>query len=240
MLHSTFSAGYSGTEKQAFLRPGSFRPATDRKGCLYAWGHNNDALALLSSTYWNGLGRGPAQYNRTPTFSGDYGGQLWSNDTALARMDSAWTYFKALSGVADDTVHLLGISMGALLVLNWARANLSKVASMCLVNPVIDLVDIHDRNIFGFGTEMDGVYGGSGGFATAAPTHSPALNAAAYEPIADRIRAYYGTTDPVVLQATVTDFCEASGAEAVSLGAVGHSAGALTPRDVAKFFALHP
>lgn len=235
MISAYELAAYHVGDASVVLRPNRSKPSA-RVGCLYAWGHGNTAEIVTNPAYWNGVGLAPAEVG-IPTISGDYGGQLWGNDTAIGRLDEAWAYLQS-KGAVSSQVFLLGISMGALLVLNWARLNLSKVRAICLLTPGIDLANIHDVTRLDLTAEIDAAYGGSAGYMAALPTHSPSQYAAALAG-GPPIRSYYSTDDPSITPQTVLDFSAASGGEAISLGAVGHSAGALVRSEVADFFQHH-
>jgi pimeloyl-ACP methyl ester carboxylesterase len=219
------------------MRERLHKPSVSRKGCLYFWGRGGNALTTNLIGYWNS-----PQFNVTdseiPVASGDYGStDHWGNDTSITRVGELWTYAQA-RGFTSDQVYLLTVSMGTLAALNWARQNPTKVAAVVAITPAIDLQDIHDVSRPDLATGINTAYGNEAGYLAALPTHSPAEYAA--ELNGDfPIRAYYSTDDSSVTPSTVTDFCTAAGGEAISLGAVGHSAGSLDGDDVASFFAAN-
>lgn len=133
-----------------------------------------------------------------PLISGAFGGPThWGTDTAQARVDEAVGILGSAEFAAKtDKVVLLGISMGALLALNWARANPAKVACLALMYPVTDLAYMHDTAALGFTAEIEAAYGGAAGYQAALATHNPQANAAAYEGMP--IKMWYSDADASV------------------------------------------
>ncbi len=63
-----------------------------------------------------------------PIIATDLGGpQTWGNPTAQARVATCKTYLQTTMGAKTGPVILVGISMGNLTALNYARNNLSSV-----------------------------------------------------------------------------------------------------------------
>lgn len=119
---------------------------------------------------------------QVPILSYDAGGTShWGNDAAQARTDDAIAYLRTKYGAGSGNtgkVVLVGVSMGSLLALNWAKNNPSQVAALVLFYPVTDLAAMHDATggaAGGAAAAIEAAYGGAGGYASALPTHSPIL-----------------------------------------------------------------
>lgn len=177
-----------------------------------------------------------------PAIATDLGASTWGNDTVIASYGSTVTFLNSRTGARTDRVMLLGMSMGALTVLNWAVANISKVAAIGLLLPCVDLADIHDNNRGGFQAAVEGAYGGLSGYTAAEPTHNPANFTATLSSVP--IRIWYSTDDPICVPSVVTAFGSAVGATMTSLGAVSHSWQSLAlanfdAQDAAEWFAQY-
>ena len=114
---------------------------------------------------------------------------------------------------------------------------MASVAAIALITPVVDVDDIHDNNRNGYAAEIEARYGGLAAFDAALPTHNPVAFAGQLAGIP--IKVWISSNDPVVIPATVDAFAAGSGAAVASLGAVGHTAGALDGADVASFLLPH-
>lgn len=213
-----------------------YRHDQSTRGCLYFWGHGNTAKTGRNALYWNGVQFDIAAAG-IPLFTADFTGDHWGNDASIATVASARTAMNAQLGPRTDKVLLAGISMGALLALNWARQNLASVAAVALVTPAVSLQDIHDNNRGGYAAEIEAAYDGLAAYTAALPTHNPVEYAAELEGVP--IEVWRSTTDTICTQATVDAFAATTGAEVHSLGAVGHTAGALDGQDIANFLLEH-
>lgn len=165
-----------------------------------------------------------------PLLSCDLGGTVtWGNDTAQARVTTALGYLRSQFGASSSSVYVVGASMGALLALNWTKANLASVKALALCVPITDLADVHTNNRGGFATEAETAYGGAPAYATAEAAHNPAASPASFT--SKPIRLWYASNDTTAVPATVTTFAASSGATTVNMGAVGHNV-AWNPLDV--------
>lgn len=162
----------------------------------------------------------------------EFGGAVWGNDTAKARIATAIAYAATTWGAATAKVTLLGASMGALDVLNWAKDNVGQVARIALCVPVVDLVDFKGQNRGGFAAEIQAAYGGAGPYAAAEAGHDPMQFASALAALP--VKSWYATDDPLVPQARVDAFATAASAAKKSLGAVGHTV-SWDPEEVRAF-----
>lgn len=211
-------------------------PVPGRRGCLYFWGHGGYATLATVPQYWNGVQFDVCRRSRIPVATADLGGpNTFGNDLAISRVQGLWDALVDVADCATDKVCLITVSMGTLTALNWARQNKDKVAGVVLMTPAIDLNNIYTVTRTDLQGEIDTAYGGHAAYTAALPTHSPSQYAAEFAGSGIPIRAYYSTNDTNITTSTVTDFCTAAEGEAVSLGAVGHSAGALDGKEVADF-----
>jgi predicted alpha/beta hydrolase family esterase len=161
----------------------------------------------------------------------------YGNDTQSTRMSDALTQAGSY-GLSTTRVHLVGASMGTVCALNWAKANPTKVASISLVLPLVDLDDAQPKiAALGLSTPND-AYGG------AVPNdHNPIENTASFTgfPI-----AMWGTTNDSVCSYTqAQSFAASVGSNCTmtSLGLgtttgfviAGHDASNLPAQDVIDF-----
>lgn len=78
----------------------------------------------------------------------------WGNADHTASVGAAVTWMNGLTRVKSDKALLVATSMGNLGILNWAKANLSSVAAIALIAPVLDLNDLitNDKGFAGTST----------------------------------------------------------------------------------------
>lgn len=211
------------------------------RGVIWCHGATTDATSCRDYSYIGRLHLTNALAERFPLLSIDAGGpQAWGNPTAVARVDDAVTYLQGTKGAKSGTVLLVGVSMGALTALNYAKANPSKVAAIVGIIPVIDLNDMvtNDRGP-GSAALINTAYG-----TYSEATHGPAYNPATYAAsFTTPTRLFYASDDMTCIPAAVTAFDTAcAAAAATSLGALGHTEAAIdaAPRDVIlAFLAQH-
>jgi pimeloyl-ACP methyl ester carboxylesterase len=153
----------------------------------------------------------------------------WGNSTHQGRIASIRTYGQANWGFSSGTVDILALSMGAAGALNWAKANPTHVNRIVLLDPAVDLQDIHANNRGGFAAAISTAWGGG----APSDANNPADNAASYASIP--MKVWYSEDDAICTAATVTAFAAAAGAETQSLGAVGHNLTGLSPSEVVAF-----
>lgn len=138
----------------------------------------------------------------------------WGNSAVRTSMST----LKANAQTAEfksGKVHLLGVSAGGLCVLNWAKNNPTLVQSMVLLIPVLNVIAVRSEDRGGFASVVTTAYGGAPSAAD-----NPTDYAADLAGIPTRL--YYSTTDPITTASESQGFATASGAELVSMGAVGH------------------
>jgi pimeloyl-ACP methyl ester carboxylesterase len=178
--------------------------------------------------------------NDLATLAGDLGGtNTWGNDTSRARVSDAKTYLQGSAHSAKaGGVLLLGISMGALTALLWAKANPTLVRATALLIPELDPTTVHDTNRGGFAAAIEAAYGGLAGWNAAKATHDPSIDAASYTgfPIA----IWNSSNDSIgTPAATVASWAVAAGATTHSLGAVGHDSSGINTQQLLDFFAQY-
>jgi len=142
----------------------------------------------------------------------------WGNDALMANMTTLLTNAKAKL-FANAPVHLLGISAGGLSCLNWAKNNPTLVKSISLVIPVINVQGVWDEDRVGAKFLVDAAYGGR-----PPDDHNPLDYAASLPDVP--IRLYCSENDPYTTFIESIDFAALAGAEAISMGPIGHAVGA--------------
>lgn len=232
---SSLGAGYhvaSPTERQHYAEPIPFATDGTRRGLIVCHGRGVLAEAGIGGApIWTGVG--------LPNVTPDMGSTIhWGNDASINRVTSAKGFLVA-KGAKSDKALIVAISMGALSALSWARQNLSSVAAIALITPVVSLPDVHDNNLNGWAAEIESAYGGAAAYTAALPTHNPAQFAAQLAGIP--IRAYYSTDDPTARATPVASFVAAVGssAQAVPIGAFGHTTGTWDFAPAAAFLAAN-
>lgn len=138
----------------------------------------------------------------------DLGGpQTWGNDTAVARMNEAYTYCQTL---VPGKVLILAQSMGGLTSFVWTRMNKEKVSGIVSLIPVTNLTAVHSTD--GYAAVIDPAYG-PGGYveSTHGPTKNPSVFATQLSTVP--MQLWYGAQDTLCLPSDAAAFCSASGAE---------------------------
>jgi pimeloyl-ACP methyl ester carboxylesterase len=140
----------------------------------------------------------------------------WGNDAIQAGVSTLRNNCITSGLFAAGKVHLMGISMGGLTVLNWARANPTLVQSITLVIPVLNVQGVYDQNRGGFTTLI-----APGAYPARPPDdYNPLTNVASFAGVP--INLYYSTTDPITLEAETLAFGHALGLDLRSMGPQGH------------------
>jgi predicted alpha/beta hydrolase family esterase len=147
-------------------------------------------------------------------------GYTFGSDTGVTRVGQLATYVSGI-GAPSDKYLLYGASMGFCTLANWAWRNQSKVAAFAGVIPLCDLADVHDNNRDGFAAQIETAYGGLAAYQAAIGTHNPLTWAS---DLKFPIKIWYSTDDPRTIPSATLAFAAASGAQLVSMGAIGHTA----------------
>lgn len=188
-----------------------YKPAS-RKGVLAMYGVNGTRDSFFSLDASDGTTLRDLVPTR-PVASLDVL-EYWGNSTIRTNMSTLKTNAQ-VSLFASGKVHLMGISAGATCALNWAKANPTLVQSILLIVPAVDIQDIYDNWPGGLQDSISSAYGGR-----PSDANNPADNTASFTSFP--IQIYYSTTDTVCTPATITAFASGTGAELVSMGAMGH------------------
>lgn len=174
-----------------------------------------------------------------PFITTDAGGvNTFGNDTALTSVTNAFNHLVA-QGCHPSRVMLAGVSMGNLVNMSWARANLSKVAAILGMIPAMNITAAHAENRGGYTASINAAYGGAYSEAVYGATHNPATFKAQLAGIP--FKAFYSTNDTQVLPAEVLDVVAGIGASAsaVPMGAVGHLSDAVDAQAAVDFLEAH-
>lgn len=194
-----------------YANPGSV------SGVIYCHGAGEVSFSPTNSIY---VGQYPllnALASQYAVASGDFGGDAWGNSTAVSNMGSMKTWLQSTMGAKSGKVALVGISMGTLTALNYAKANPSQVACVVCILPAVNLNDFATNNRAGYGASALAAYGGSYSDATNGATSNPFYYAASFPSIP--VQLYYSTADTVALPTYVTGFmsnCPSATGTAVS------------------------
>lgn len=163
------------------------------------------------------------------------GGNTWGLDTVVhpttGRIAELRTY-AANTWDADTTrMALLGDSMGGMNALGYTWRAPANVKAVGLRVPVVAADALHDRDPTGIGALIDTAYGGTAAWEADKANRDPSAtaNAAAIAAIAERVRIWHSTTDPVVLPADIAAYSTATGVRAIPLGEVAHDPGLVYP-----------
>lgn len=152
----------------------------------------------------------------------DAGGTNWGNAFAQARVTDAVAFLRSNYG-AHPTAKavLLGISMGGLLALNYARANPTLVKATALLYPAVNLQWVHDN---GAAATAEAAHGGSlGAFNTAVAGSNPQAHAAEHAGLGIPAKMWRSDSDPTVSAAEQATFAAAAGVPQVVLPGAAHA-----------------
>lgn len=226
-IHTTLRSDYSGSELVGVWQDPS-RIVSDRVPIVLCHGATGSALDWYDPEPPAGGRFQAAGVTRRDmvAFGADLGGTLtWGNDASIDAIDDLLLFGADADNYATRTnkVALIGHSMGAAVALNWAWRNISKVAGVGLVLPAIDLEGIHTRDPAGLASTLESAYGGETEFFDALDEHDPIRNTDLISQFADLVRIWYSTDDTIIVPDEVLAFAEASGVEAISVGAAGHT-----------------
>lgn len=224
---------YRASEYHVAVLPKAWKRDGTVRGVIFCHGAGQDGRAAVG--YDSGAGTFTTQSQRAlvagiaaaglPVLAVDAGGAgTWGNDTGIAAITDAKTYLQGTLGAKTGSVLLLGVSMGGLNCLTWARANLASVAAFAGIMPVSDLTDIHANNRGGNTAAINTAYGGTYVDSTQRATHNPAFFAATG--LAGlHYKAWYGASDTIVIPSTVTGVAAAIGATASTVSLAGQNHG---------------
>lgn len=145
-----------------------------------------------------------------------FGGDLYANPDARTAMTALVDYCTGPALGAAPKVGWFGFSMGGQSALVWSGQHPERSRFVVAAAPLVDV-----RSIDG-AAGLEAAYPGGWTQAAHGATSNPATIAdtGAYSGIP--IALTYSSDDPVIPPSTVTSFAAASGATAVTVGALGH------------------
>lgn len=153
----------------------------------------------------------------------NYEPQAFGNPTAQTRLGQCRTWLQA-NGALPGTVLCITTSQGAACALNYASDNPTHIGGIVSFMPGFHLDDLRDNDRGGTRVLIDAAWGVS--YPAPLPAGAnPALKSAQLSAIPQQM--WYATDDPYIPTTVVTDWAAASGAEAYSVGALGHSDNAI-------------
>lgn len=232
-VRSVYEIGYTGSEASV-----AFHGRQMPGGTVVVCCHGLLAGATQFQGTEGGVVRELADRYEVTGAAADLGGAAtWGNDLALDALDALVDHMASTYSTRSTVVAFYGLSMGALLALNYAMRDPSKVAALALVAPVVSLEGIHDRDPNGAAASIETAYTNEAGYLAALPTHDPstAANLVTLGQLAARTRLWYSTDDTVVDPSEVLTYAGATGATLDSMGAIGHASTAIAQRTAAQW-----
>lgn len=222
---SSGSSAYTSGDTHIFVATHDQYVNPTKRPVIYCPGYNANAIRLLdyATEGSNDLLRQVGMC--APTLAIDAGGlSTWGNDTAIAAIDDAVTWFEAEKGVEGPYI-LVATSMGFLDLMAWARQNLSNV--LCAVAgqgapnlgiAVTNPIDMGDGTTSA--TRVNAAYGGTYSAVTHGPTHDPMLYG---DELTFPILYFSASDDTFVPPSLATDFAAvAPDVNIIDIGAYGH------------------
>lgn len=183
------------------MLPTLFQPDGTYPVAVFCHGHGEDAwLPMQAQRY------GQYQFLRAVAeagylvISGDFGGNLWGNDTAHAQIGATITYAQGSLGGKAGKVAIIGTSMGGCTALSYGARYPAQVVCIVAVGPACDLTLMDPK----FGT-VDLAYGGAYSDTVHGPDHNPQKMATLGKYSSMPVRIWYGDTDTVVAPSLITD-----------------------------------
>lgn len=229
-MASTSSYGfaqYQASESHQFWAHRFYKPNATERCLIWCHGAGGDYATGPHEKLFASAG--------IPIIACDLGGaNTWGSDTALTRIQTAWT-FAQTKGVATDKYGIWGASMGSLLGLLAVLADPTHVSVMGAALPVVDPEQVRAANAGGYKADIETVYG----VGTVPTAKRPNQNNSSFVSAAVPIKLWISSDDTVGDAALANSFVSAIGAESASLGAVGHSYLSLTTQDAIDFLLAH-
>lgn len=221
--------------------PKSWRGDGTVTGVVYCHGSGQDSRAVVG---FDLAGNGPAVNQQHlvqqvalagfPVLSIDAAGNAWGNDNAIAAVAAARAHLQTTLGAKPGKVLLVGVSMGGLTCLNWARQHRDQCAGFAGIMPVSDLQNYYANS--GNAAGVDAAYGGRYDDNVAGLTHNPTRYTA--DILALPYRAWYGSADTIVPPITVTNLARAIYGQTTELPGQVHGEtliGAVDPTELIAF-----
>jgi pimeloyl-ACP methyl ester carboxylesterase len=182
----------------------AFNGSGSAPGVVYCHGYGEVSFSPTNSANTGQYPLFNALANQFAVASGDFSNDAWGNSTSVGNVGTTKTWMQSAMGAQSGKVGLVGVSMGALTALNYAKANPSSVACVVCVLPAIDLNDFATNNTGGYGASANAAYGGTYSDGTYGSSSNPYYYAASFPSIP--VHLYYSTADTVSLPTWVTGF----------------------------------
>lgn len=232
------------TEQDVLWLPRDWRKtaqATNPYGVVYVHGHGDSAtsgmdissklgqFSLIKAMVDAGYPVLAMDLGETGVTPGGKDG--WGNATVVARIATAFTYMTGVAvGAKTAKVFLVGVSMGNIGAMNYAKANPTKVAGLFGVIPACDMDDIYQNNRSNLRAPIGTAHGVT--YPTALPAGSnPATSTGSLSSVPTRLS--YSTADAIIIPATVTALASAIGATAlIHSTSLAHSEASVAAADL--------
>ncbi len=208
-------SGPTASQKYVAYKPREYKPDGTKRWIVYLHSASLSSYSHLTSA---GAGAGKLLQavgdvfpiiaidgGTIPGSGTDDGTETFGNTTAVNRIADAvaWVIDPAKGGGKTDKVMLMGTSQGAAGIVNYAKANPTKVAAMVGVLPVSDL---QNSRVNDWGPGLRAVIDGAHGVTYPASLPAgvdPATNYSGASGIP--LKAFYLPSDATVPHSTVTD-----------------------------------
>lgn len=244
MSHSTKYelARYNAAELAVTMLPTTWQRNGSKPGVIFCHGFTQDETVPYLSQLTGQVPVLNRLAEKYPVACGAFGGATWGNDTVLGMVTSTRTVLQsAVIGAKAGKVILVGVSMGGLSILNWAKANPTLVAGVVLIIGGIDIEDCQANNRGGLASSINAAYpGGVYVDSTQKANHNPAYMATlgAYTNIP--IQVWYANDDAIWPPSITTAFAATNGANTTlhSVGALGHTEAAVAAMDLDAMMAF--
>lgn len=160
--------------------------------------------------------------------AGIQGGDFnWGNAANTTAISALIAYCATRWGCNTSRVMFIADSHGAASMINWAVRNPSQFAGGVMRVPAFALQHIHDTNVASLAAGMEAAYGGLANLVAAYPTrdalHPTFIANLLTLGMTSRLRVMYNAADPIIDQAKVLQFRDATGVETIEMGGPSHA-----------------
>lgn len=239
-MPSRYGVGFAGAGQSYYLAGpnAAFWDARKPIRSVILWGHgagsaNGSVLgAPLNNPYRMGLVRRFVQEGCV-VLASDWGGATWGAPPSNDYVEAGRIAIMTKLNVADDVpIGLYGTSMGNLVMMNYMRANPTRVAFMAGAIPLLDPGELRDRgltlpvgnSLHNFADDINAAYGGQFSNATHGLQYSP-VKYAHLLPADIPIKLWMGARDGTVPIATGDAFVAARPQTEREIFDTGHNDG---------------
>lgn len=206
-----------------------------RKG-IFAFGASTSDVDYFDAFVTNITG-GMTSINKMGVASATHT-DLWGNATSDSRLSQLKTNVQTTrTYMTSGKVHGFGMSMGALTLLNWEKANPGSLKSLYAIIPVLNQQEIYDGNLGGFQSVISTAHAGR-----PPDSRNPTTNPSSFTGFP--MTFYCSSDDPICLYASATSFASAvntagGNCTIVNQGAIGHNplGSGFDGSKIASFFA---